>query len=386
MGLKVGVLAVGLLAVAVPAMAQGGLVLGVGNAAGIGDPLSLATSGVLLPYVNNGVNGDVSLVEVANPAPFNLPIPDLHMVFFNANCNRIVSANTPVTENDILILPLTPIVGNVDGLVAIARAAANGVDLVPLTAVDAIHTRTYWINALSAQFRSRVLSPIVLDVFAGGNELASPVNFGGGAATQGLNCAANAGAPNPNRLGPCISTIWSPLRTGFTFFAPLEAGGVHTVLYLICPKATIQDANNTKGVFPWNLFPRLDTTVTAAPAIAFRTSYPNGSLRGRVYDHDEVFLRDVLTDCDCWLPKGVLSINPIYGNALEAPFGTYTEMETDNTTNFASGDFAMTAYKSINLNLGGSLLFDLFGRVSGGSRFDLGNGVNVLVNQSPGNR
>ena len=356
MGLKVGLLVVGLLAVAVSAMASP-----FGVAAGIGDPLSLAASGVLLPYVNNGANGDLSFVEVANPAPFGNGIP-LHMIFFNATCQRVVSVSTPVTANDVLILPLGPIVGNKDGLVAIADVTPSGTDLQPMLSFETFHSRTYWVNALSAQYRSRVLAPIVLDVFGG---------FGG---------IGNQGSS---------SVSWSPLRTGITFFAPPETGALHTVLYMICPKSTIQTAAAGGGVFPWGgtppnttIFPRLDTTATVPNSagtnvIAFRAAYPVGALHGRVYDVDENFLRDVITDCDCWQPKPVLTIDLVYGNTSLAPNGTYTELEADSSGAFAAGDFAFTGYKSINVSP-----FDLFGRLSGASRFDL----TVGTPPSAGNR
>ena len=85
MGLKVALLVVCLLTMAaVPATAQ------------LADPLSLAASGVLLPFFSDPAAGFVSVLEVVSPVvptttgfspPFNFTNP-IHAVFFNATCTR----------------------------------------------------------------------------------------------------------------------------------------------------------------------------------------------------------------------------------------------------------------------------------------------------------
>src|SRR5437667_11933546 len=84
-GLKVALLVVSLLTMAaVPATAQ------------LADPLSLAASGVLLPFFSDPAAGFVSVLEIVSPVvpttqgfqpAFNFTNP-LHAVFFSATCVR----------------------------------------------------------------------------------------------------------------------------------------------------------------------------------------------------------------------------------------------------------------------------------------------------------
>jgi hypothetical protein len=315
MGLKVGLLVVGLLAMVAtpPAMAQ------------FSDPLTLATSGVLIPFFGSGNN--ISLLEVASPVTDN---PLLHFIFYNAFCTRVESFPTVQTTNDIDLYAAAAndpafIVVNTDGLAAIASDAGNGIDLIPLVDSNGnpapIHTRMYWINVSTNKFR--VLEPIILDTF---------------------------------ELPSAIST-WVPIRTGATFFAPQEdAVGLQTTLYLICPRDTIQGA--TGSAFPTSRFP-----IPQAPSTAstFKSSYPSGSLRARVYDGDEVFLRDWQTDCNCLQTKvlsGTGAVSSVYVTS-----DTYTEMETDGT--YAG----FTGYKSLAFAPASQV--DFFGRLSNANRLSL---------------
>jgi hypothetical protein len=307
-GLKVGLLVVGLLAmVASPAMAQ------------FSDPLTLASSGVLIPFFGTGNN--ISLMEVASPVSIN---PLLHFIFYNSFCTRVESFPAFQTTNDVDIysvassVPGASIVINQDGLAAIADDAGNGIDLVPLT--SPIHSRMYWINVNSSRFR--VLEPIVLDIFEAGG-----------------------------------ATTWSPIRTGATFFAPIESPtGIQTTLYLICPRDTIQGA--VGSAFPTSLFP---VPLFPSTSSAFKSSYPSGSLRARVYDDDEFFLRDWQTDCNCLQTK-VLS-GPGALSSVYVQSDTFTEVETDGT--FAG----FTGYKG--LTFAGIQAVDLFGRLSNANRLSL---------------
>src|SRR6266849_2243558 len=89
MGLKVALLVVCLLTMAaVPATAQ------------LADPLSLAASGVLLPFFSDAAAGFVSVLEIVSPVvptqtgftpPFNFTNP-IHAIFFRENCTRDGSA------------------------------------------------------------------------------------------------------------------------------------------------------------------------------------------------------------------------------------------------------------------------------------------------------
>ena len=304
MGLKVGLLVVGLLAmVATPAMAQ------------FTDPLTLAASGVLIPYFGTGNN--VSILEVASPVGPNF---FAHMIFYNANCTRVTSFPFESTKNDLdLFLAASSAVGSivvgVDGLVAIASEAGNGIDLVPLA--NPIHSRMYHINVSTSTFR--VLEPIILDAYEAG-----------GAVT------------------------WSPIRTGATFFAPVNTTpGLQTTLTLICPKNTIQGAAG--AAFPSSLFP---TPLFPSTSASFLSTYPTGSLLLRIYDVDEDLIIDKQIGCDCLQQTTLASIDPVY-----TLFDTYTEMETDGT--YAG----FTGYKGIRFS--GNAAVDLFGRLSNGNRLSL---------------
>jgi hypothetical protein len=272
MGLKVGLLVVGLLAlVATPAMAQ------------FADPLTLASSGVLIPYFGTGNN--ISLLEVASPVSSN---PFLHFIFYNAFCTRVISFPTEQTTNDVDIYRAASnaagsiVVGH-DGLVAIADDIGNGFDLAPLT--SPIHSRMYWINVTDDRYR--VLEPIIIDAF----EVS-------GAST------------------------WSPIRSGATFFAPIDSPtGIQTTLYLICPRNTIQGAAGpVPPAFPSSLFPVPSFPSTSS---TFNASYPDGS-----------------TDCNCLQTKALATL-PNGVNTVYASQDTYTEIQTDGS--FAG----FTGYKAI---------------------------------------
>jgi hypothetical protein len=332
MGLKVGLLVVGLLATfAAPSTAQ--FLPPSATAAGFADPLTLATSGVLLPYFGTGNN--ISILEVAAPVD---EVPLGHMIFYNAACSRIESRPLPLTTNDVEVRTvaaaggLVP-VSNQDGLVAIANTF-NQLQLFPLVPhfEEALHSRMYWINVNANRFR--VLEPIIL---------------------QALETWDNP------------LTTWSPIRTGATFFAPQESQvGIQTTLYLICPKATIQGAPD--AAFPTTTivvngrevnFP----DVGLGAGVGFKTSYPIGSLAGVVYDDDENPLADISVACDCLTTKvlsGAGAISTIY---TQHQGDTYTELVTDGT--FAG----FTGYKA--LTFAGIDTVDFFGRLSNGNRNSL---------------
>lgn len=298
--LLVGLMMGGLLAVSVPARAQ------------FGDPLALAAAGVLIPFFGNGANGDVSFLELAAP----LGGANIHMIFYDAACTRVISLAETLTANDLAIVPTAPVAAGVNGLIAIAWTA-NGNDLIPLPIV--IHSRVYWVNVVSG--RARILEPITLATYQVGG-----------------------------------ATTWNPLRSGATFFAPQETAGVHTVVYLICPKDTIQGgAGPPAPAFPAGLFP------TIVPP--FLAEYGAGSIAGRIYDLNETLLANVVTDCDC------LKVHPVtdFDGGTVYPFkATYTELQASPT-----GGFSFTGYKAIQLP---SPSAEFFGRLSNASGQNLLNG------------
>lgn len=293
-----------------PAMAQQPSV-------GAGNPLTLAAYGVLMPYLTGG--GTVALVEVASPVQGN---PNLHLAFFNAACARGGSVSLPETPNDIGFVDVGSVVpAGQSGVVAIAGVAGDGSTLLPLT--SPIHARLYLFNPSDG--RSRVLEPIILDT-----------------------------AESPN--GP---NTWSPLRSGATFFAPLQTATIHTELTLLCPISTIQDATGTvlQQAFPTALgFPPIVPPFPAASTA--------GNLRVTVYDANENLLRDRVLTCACLTELSVTDIDPIYSHPELAISGTYTELRVD-----PAKQNAFTGYRAVFAV--GSPLNNFFGRLSDGSRLSI---------------
>lgn len=300
----VATIAVYLMVVAAPVMAQQA------------DPLGLAAGGVVLPFFNSNLTGDTSYLEIASPQG---PSPGMQAVFFFASCARINAVtDLSLIENQTALLPIIP---NANGLVTIASLNADG---FPAPLAAPIHTRVYWINAASG--RGHILEPITVQ------------QPGGGSAT------------------------WNPLRTGATFFAPSEppGGAIHTVLYLICPKTSIQGAAGS--ALPAGTFPAISPP--------FLADYIGG-LRARIYDANGQFLTNISLTCDCLVEQRVAALHSVYGNSNHG--GTYTELEST-----PQASFAFTGYRAINID--GSP-FSLFGRLSNNSRLDAGGSTS-----SPNNR
>lgn len=292
-----------LMAVATPVLAQQA------------DPLGLAAGGVLLPFFNSSLTGDTSYLEIASPQG---PNPGMQVAFFFASCARVGAVtNLSLIENETAVLPIIP---DANGLVTIASLAADG---FPAPLASPLHTRVYWISAASG--RARILEPIT-------------VQQAGGSAT------------------------WNPLRTGATFFALPEppSASIHTLLYLICPKTTIQGAAGS--AFPVGTFPAISPP--------FRAEY-TGGLQARIYDAHGQFLTNISLTCDCLVEQRVAALHAVYGNSNHG--GTYTEIESTPQANFA-----FTGYRAINID--GSPI-SLFGRLSNNSRLDAGG-----PSSSAGNR
>jgi len=327
--IAVGVLVGGLLAGAGSAMAQP--VQG-----GIGDPLTLAASGVLVPYYTAG--GTVALLEVASPVGNN---PNLHMQFFDANCNIVgPSVGMPLTTNDVAFQVVNSSLGGTvpdgtNGLVAISAVGPDGFSNIPIE--SPIHAKVFTFNPSDGT--SRLLEPIILDT------------------------AEFPGDPH----------TWSPMRTAATFFSPLQTAFVHTHLILICPKSTIQGAGSVGYFAPNQGFPVITP--------GFPTGTPNAphALRVRIYDTNERFLRNTFTSCICFTQRnleepnpvaGTTGIDPVYGNPVDAQFGTYTELEEDPTV---AAHSTFTGYSSVFTV--GSPLNNFFGRLSNGSRTSIQGNV-----------
>jgi hypothetical protein len=319
-----------LLMVAGPAVAQ------------TADPLGLVSSGAVLPYFGSQGStafgsatnahseplspGSMSFLEVAAPVLGNL---QFHMFFFSANCTRgPESVGLPLTTNDIQLFRLdyNNSLNPVDGLVTAAQVDQSGFALIPIPIITPLHMRVLWVNA--GEDFMRTLEPIAIQ----------------------------------NAESLSVNGTWNPMRTGATFFAPLEGNGVTTTMYFICPRSTIA-GHLGNPAFPETVFPAL-----VPPAPVGLTP-----LRLRVYDDEEGFLRDVQSTCDCLTVRTVTNLSPVYADATAAPFGTYTEVEGgDNVVNSGLTDQSFVLYRAIRLEgaagVGGGDL-DLFGRMSGGNKF-----------------
>jgi len=316
--IAVGVLVGALLAGAVPATAQVPQI-------GIGDPLTLAASGVLIPFITAG--GAVSLLEIASPVGEN---PNLHMQFYDANCIKEgPSVGMPLTTNDIAFQQVVSGGGIVgppysdipNGLVAVSAVGQDGFTNAPLE--SPIHSRMYVFNPENGS--SRVLEPIILD-------------------TAEL---------------PGLFNTWSPMRTAATFFAPQVTATVQTRLILICPTSDIQGADvayfgSGAGPFSDTGFPVINTPFPGRPP-------GQHVLRARIYNADERFLRNVLNiPCTCFTEGDVATlVDPVYLSA-EAVFGTYTEIEeTPPGSSFTGYRETFTVNSPLN---------HFFGRLSNGNR------------------
>jgi len=372
--LMVGLLVVGLLAVAAPAMAQQL------------DPLGLIGSGAVIPYIGNGTiaPGSQSFIEVSSPVGGN---SNLHMFFFDQSCTRgPVSIGLPQTADDTDVIQIDNLepTNPVQGLVTVGGVDGSGFNLIPLT--SPVHMRIFWINA--GQDYVRVLEPIGID----NAEFPSTKWLG-------LTTVAPAG----NQLGE-----WNPLRSAATFFAPLEAAassatGAHTTIYFVCPNSNITGGSSSA-------FPETFTTSGARAGLrqfpALRPLLASGTggsnLRARVFNDEEGFLRDIRFTCNCLSATAVTALSSVYSSSGEAPRGTYTEVEgqsTSTTTNFCNtqtipsipdtrcpgggtflssttqtvGPTPFTGYRAIRASN-----LDIFGRLSNGNVASVqGQGANV---------
>jgi hypothetical protein len=269
-------LVVGLLAVAAPAMAQ----TAPGANPGSLDPLSLITTGAVLPYVGGGAN--MSFLEAYAPVEDAV----FHMFFFDPSCVRQGdSAQLTLTANDVEFLRVDNL-GNTPpaGLVTGAGVDPSGFFLRPN--LSPVHLRILWVNA--AEDYIRVIDPIALSTLDNDT-------FGG------------------------VGT-WNNLRTGAAFWLPLEGTATQSVLYFICPNTNIigTAVANTRAFATAAGFPPL---IPAAQAAGQTTP-----LLLRVFDDEENFLRDVTIQCNCFSQFGALAMSNVYANAQLAPFGTFTEV------------------------------------------------------------
>jgi hypothetical protein len=319
---------------AVPATAQ------------LADPLSLAASGVLLPFFSDPAAGFVSVLEVVSPVvPTNLGVDPIfnfnnpiHAVFFNNVCvrNKSVADVETAKQAKAYITTASPFTLDFNGLAAIGNTL-QGNDLVPLS--FPLFTRTHWIDAKTGRLRE--LEPIILDSFYTLTPGFLPLVFNTAAGGSIGLCGPGAGGPgNTGGLGtgPFAVSLnngfcWSPLRSAATFVTPQETASLKASIYMICPTADIQagSANTVLangGVFSPGTtvvsatlvaggFPRIQNRdgSTGFPGRNVITGNPVTTLRGRIYNDDESGPKDILVPCSCLSVTTVASIDSLYSTA-----------------------------------------------------------------------
>ena len=396
MGLKVALLVVSLLTMAaVPATAQ------------LADPLSLAASGVLLPFFSDPAAGFVSVLEIVSPVvpttqgfqpAFNFTNP-LHAVFFSATCVRDSSAGDVETAKQAkaFITSAAPFLLNFNGLAAIGQTL-TGNDLIPLN--FPIHSRTHWIDVKTGRLRELV--PIILDTFVSlaTGFLPLVVNPGSGGSIGLCNTAAAtfvAGFPAGATAFTGLNNgfCWSPLRSAATYVTPQESASLKGSIYLICPTADIQGGSpaatptlNNSGVFnpgAPSFFPRIQNRdgSTGFPSRNVVTGANSTTLRGRIYNDDETLVRDIQVPCACLTTTALLSIDTVYGLA-PANLGPHTvpvwytelEVQTANPNAVVVGSaqqFSFTGYWGLEVAGHEGTLFH---RMSNASLDNLSFGTN----------
>jgi len=224
---------------------------------GTADPLGLISSAVIQPYWSAGA--DFTLVELSSPVFFNND-SGLHLVFFNANCARLVSRPVPLTINGIALIDsylLGVPAGN--GLIAIANTQ-NGFDLVPIpqfpfSALSVptfqfsgpLHSRGHWVSF--ANDHINVVDPIAV------------------------------GSPETLITAPPLNQqTYSPLRSAATFTNPQNSATKLTTIFLICPGPVVAFLPASAG-FP------------APPPLT-------NAIRVVIYNNEEVEL-DTFINCAC---------------------------------------------------------------------------------------
>jgi hypothetical protein len=311
---------------------------------------------VVLPYIQGGPNGLVALIEIASPVGYN-DQPNIHLIFYTNDCKRAESTSLEETVNDIgFVDPKIHTKAGQNGLVLVAAQPAFGNALAPLQ--SPIHSRVYEFNP--GDGRSRVLEPIIIDAY----------EFGLGVGRF-----------------PHTSKLWSPLRTGATFYAPFEGidptSGkfIHTQLTFICPRDTIQggaDAPFGTSIpivvpavaavenFTTTGFPQIDPPFWTASSSV--TGLP---LFGFIYDVDEFYFADVVFTCDCLspdVPVNSLAAGGVAYSSTNAENGTFTEVMVVQSSTFPNGALrpgSFSAYRDVFTD--GSALNKFFGRTSTGS-------------------
>jgi hypothetical protein len=293
---------------------------------GTGDPLGLIASAAIQPFYS--VGPDDTLIEVDSPLDDNNGDNFLHVIYFNAACNRLISRPKNVSHKGVIVFSpdvdlagLGP-AGNTNGLAVIGRTD-DFVTLTPIPPSASIHVRGYWFNTL--QDFIRVVDTIAVD--------------------------------SSETIGAAKQT-YSPLRSAASLVVPLDIPAIFTnTIHLICPTSTVYS----------------ETALNAPP---FPTPPLSASLlTGFQYDDSENLVIDFSLACSCSSMFQLSTIFPTFGLLFGPSFLTYTELLTYNVVGLAAPPAiannppAFTGYRA--LSVAGQL--DSFGRLANGSAYNYRN-------------
>lgn len=431
--LIVGLIAVGLLAGAAPAQAQtadplgliaSGAVIPYVGTTSLGSGIAVVNSltGAITATVQN--TGSLAILEVASPVGSNagpeeniFGSPPFHMFFFDQSCVRVgPSVGNPLTRDDADLINLN-LLGGIPPAGLIAAAAVDnsgGVTDVLRPLANGIHARVYWINAVDGVL-SRVLEPISvrnadneilnipLTLLPDWNPLrtaatfTAPLEGSGVHTTLYLICPTRNIIPGvfPEVAGPGVVQVTTTAVIGTGSIVIPAAPGANLVqfepsgtAYIIKPDGNVDAFTYTAvsgggfsgvagvgGVYP------VGTVIANVPIPPPGAGFP--SLRPkpvpgvsatplfmRVFDDEENFRRNIDIFCRCLGAHPVAEIDAIYSNPIEAPRGTYTEVEgfpaCANDGEAGPSPCSFTGYRSIRWG-NGAVGNDVFGRLSNGS-------------------
>lgn len=303
---------------------------------GTGDPLGLIASAAIQPFWSLGTEN--TLIEVTSPLSDN----DLHIVYFNTACNRLLSRFKFVSWKGAIMF--SPDLDGIDanGL-AVITSNFNNIAGSPIRDHHAIHVIGHWFN-LVADYVHQV-DPIAVS------------------------------SPETGRKFSSDRQHYSPLRSAASFGAPIEqaptnASPFNTLIHLVCPGPNVV---GPAGV----LSPQKGFGV--APPIAYLPSIPAsgiGSITGIVYSGDEEPVADFFLPCNCSSMFDLDQVSVAYTQPLRLgpSLLSYTELFTHNPPLFAPPTPAafvaptFVGYRNIGVSTapGG----DSFGRMNNGSAYN----------------
>jgi hypothetical protein len=304
---------------------------------GTGDTHGLIALAAIQPFWSLGV--EESIIEVTSPLSSN----DLHVIYFDTACNRLLSKFKFVSWKGAIMFSPDLDGINANGL-AVISSNRNNIAGAPIYSHEAIHVLGHWFN-LAADY-VHVVDPIAVS------------------------------SPETGRKWSSDRQHYSPLRSAASFGAPIEAGLVpgvpyNTVIHLICPGPKIVGPT---GV----LNPKAGFGV--APKIAYlpvKDNEGNGSVFGNMYSGDEQPRVNFSLPCNCSSMFDLDSISNAYQDpvALGPELVSYTELYTYRPEPFtfppplvAFDPPTFVGYR--NVGVGGTPGLDSFGRMNNGAAYN----------------